>query len=135
MNFGSVNWLAVLACVVLSGVIGFSWYHPSVFFKAWWKGIGRTEKDKPDPNPAMYVYTFVAAFVEAVAASFLLKAMGSTNLVSGLEAGFMIWLGFVATTNLANNLFAGRGWTVWLIESGDHLVYLLVCGAILSIWH
>jgi hypothetical protein len=46
----------------------------------------------------------------------------------------MLWLGFVATTNLVNNLFAGRGFKVWSIEAGNHLVYLLISGALLSIW-
>ena len=63
-----------------------------------------------------------------------LSTMGSTTVASGLFAGFMIWLGFVATTNLVNNLFAGRGFKVWAIESGNHLVYLLITGMILSVW-
>ena len=42
----------------------------------------------------------IAAFVEAV--SFLLNLMGNTTLAMGLGAGFMLWLGFVATTNLVN---------------------------------
>ena len=33
-------------------------------------------------------------------------------VVLNVGAGFMIWLGFVATTNLVNNLFAGRGFKV-----------------------
>jgi uncharacterized protein DUF1761 len=135
MDFSGINWLAVVVCVIASGVIGFIWYHPAVFFKAWWKGIGKSDSDRANPSSILYVYTFIAAAVEAVFVALLLKTMGSMTLTSGLQAGFMIWLGFVAPTNLVNNLFAGRGWTVWLIEAGDHLVYLLVCGAILGARH
>jgi hypothetical protein len=78
--------------------------------------------------------TALSAVIEAVAVSFMLTAMGSTTIASGLLAGFMIWFGFVATTNLVNNLFAGRPLTVWAIESGNHLIYLLICGAVLSVW-
>jgi hypothetical protein len=134
MDFSSVNWLAVVVCVVLNVGAGFIWYHPSVFFKTWWTGIGKSEDEVADPNPMLYVWTLLAAFVEAVFVSFLLNTMGSTTIGSGLAAGFMIWLGFVATTNLVNNLFAGRGFKVWAIEAGNHLVYLLLCGAILSVW-
>jgi hypothetical protein len=58
MDFDSVNWLAVIAWVVLSGVIGFIWYHPAVFLKAGWKGIGKSEKDKANPTPVLYVYSY-----------------------------------------------------------------------------
>jgi hypothetical protein len=60
--------------------------------------------------------------------------MGSTTIASGLAAGCMIWLGCVATTNLVNNLFAGRGFKVWAIGTANHLVYLLSTGAILYAW-
>ncbi len=134
MDMSSINWLAVVVCVVLNVGAGFIWYHPAVFFKPWWKGIGKSEDEVADPNPMLYVWTLLAAFVEAVFVSFLLSTMGSTTIASGLTAGFMIWLGFVATTNLVNNLFAGRGFKVWAIEAGNHLVYLLITGAILSVW-
>ena len=43
MDFSSINWLAVVACVVVSMVSGALWYSPKVFFNIWWKGIGKTE--------------------------------------------------------------------------------------------
>lgn len=115
-------------------VNGFVWYHPSVFFKAWWKGIGMSEDEQTDPNPMLYVWTILAAFIEAIFVSFLITAMGSNTIMTGFQAGFMVWLGFVATTNLVNNLFAGRGFKVWAIEAGNHLIFLLICGGILAVW-
>ncbi|MBN1453144.1 MAG: DUF1761 domain-containing protein [Anaerolineales bacterium] len=134
MDFSSVNWLAVIVCVVVAMVSGFVWYHPSVFFKAWWRGIGKGDSDPGDPNPMIYLFTLIAAFVEATFVSILLGVMGSNTLGMGLQAGFLIWLGFVAPTNLVNKLFAGHGFDVWLIEAGNHLVNLLLFGAILAVW-
>jgi Protein of unknown function (DUF1761) len=135
MDFSSINWLAVIVCVVVAMISGFIWYHPSVFFKAWWRGIGKEGMETGNPNPSVYVFTIIAAFVEAVSVALMLNVMGSTTLTSGLGAGFMLWLGFVAPTNLVNKLFAGQGLTVWLIEAGNHLVNLLLFGAILAAWH
>jgi hypothetical protein len=134
MDFSNVNWLAVIACVVVAMISGFIWYHPSVFFKPWWRGIGKGETDPGNPNPMIYVFTIIAAFVEAVSVSFMLNVMGSTTLAGGLGAGFMLWLGFVAPTNLVNKLFAGQGFNVWMIEAGNHLVNLMLFGAILAVW-
>ncbi len=48
MDFGSINWLAVVACVVVSMISGSIWYNPKTFFPIWWKGIG-----KGDAQPGM----------------------------------------------------------------------------------
>ena len=133
MDLGSIKWLAIIACVVVSMVSGFIWYHPKVFFPAWWAGIGKSG-EPGNPNPTIYVFTIIAALVQAVFVSFMVNTMGSTTVVSGAIAGFMLWLGFVAPTNLVNKLFAGHGFKVWAIEAGNHLVNFLLFGAILGAW-
>ena len=40
MDFNSINWLAVIACVVVSMISGSLWYNPKTFFPAWWKVVG-----------------------------------------------------------------------------------------------
>ena len=47
MDFASINWLAVVACVVASMVIGSLLFNPKTFYPAWWKAIGRSENDAP----------------------------------------------------------------------------------------
>lgn len=133
MDLGSVNWLAVIVCVVVAMVSGFIWYHPKVFFPAWWAGLGKSG-EPGNPNPMIWVFTIIAALVQAVSVSFMLNVMGGTNAASGALAGFMLWLGFVAPTSLANKLFAGQGFKVWAIEAGNHLVNFLLFGAILGAW-
>jgi hypothetical protein len=138
MDFGAINWLAVIVSVIASLVIGSIWYSPSVFFKPWLATLGRKWEDRPQGGQGsmvgMYAFTILAALVETVALAFVLNTMGSSNAGTGAAAGFMIWLGFVAPTNLVNKLFSGQGWKGWLIEAGNHLVYLLVAGAILGAW-
>lgn len=137
MDFSNINWLAVIVCVVVAMVSGAVWYHPAVFFKTWWQGIGKDDSDQADPNPMLYIFTIIAAFVQAVAVALMLNVMdvmGSNSIGAGLLTGFMLWLGFVAPTNLVNKLFAGHGFKVWAIEAGNHLVNLLLFGAILAVW-
>jgi len=133
MDFSSVNWLAVIVCVVLAMVSGFVWYHPKVFFPAWWEGIGKAG-EPGNPNPMIYVFTIIAAFVQVLSVWLMVNLMGSTTAASGALAGFMLWFGFVAPTNLVNKLFAGQGFKVWAIEAGNHLLNFLLFGAILGAW-
>lgn len=140
MDFSSINWLAVIACVVASMLIGGTWFAPKTFFPIWWKAIGKTETDTPGGLNMGIVWgsIILASFVQAVFMSLLVNAMGSMSggatLGSGALAGFLLWLGFVAPSSLTNKLFANR-LQAWVLEAGNHLVTFVVMGAIVGAWH
>jgi len=134
MDFSSINWLAVAVSAILSLVVGFVWYSKPVFLMPWLKGLEKDESFAQEANPITFVFALVSSFIEAVFVSFLLNTMGSTTLVSGLTAGFMIWLGFVFTTHWVNDGFSKRSFDFTLIASGYHLVMLLIMGALLAVW-
>ena len=136
MDFSSVNWLAVVACVIVSMISGSLWFNPKTLYPAWWKAIGRSESDVPGMQNMGMVWglTILSSFVQAASLAFVINLMGSMTLGSGIMAGFMMWLGFVATTGLTNKLFAGQ-LKAWVLEQGNHLVNFLLFGAILGAWH
>lgn len=140
MDFSAINWLGVLVCVVVSLAVGFIWYSPRTFFNIWWKGIGKSESDVPaQGNMGMtWGLTILSSLVEAIFMSLMVNAlgglMGGVTLASGAATGFLVWVGFVATTNLVNKLFAGYPLVVWAIEAGNHLVTLVLFGVILGLW-
>lgn len=140
MDFSSINWWAVLACVVASMIIGSVWFSPKTFYPAWWKAIGKTDADVPGDQSMSgmgmtWVMVIVASFVQAVFMSLMVNAMGSmtggATLASGAMAGFLLWLGFVAPSSLTNKLFADRV-KAWYYEAGNHLVTFVVMGAIVG---
>jgi len=141
MEFSSINWLAVIVCVVVSMVVGFIWFGPKTFFPIWWKAIGKSESQSPSvQNPlAMWGLTIIAAFIQAVSMSLMVHALGSmmsggATLGSGALTGFMLWLGFVAPTSLTNKLFANQP-KAWVLDAGNHLLNFILIGAILGAWH
>lgn len=135
MDFNSINWLAVVACVVVSMISGTIWYNPKTLFPAWWSVVGAGKPQPGMENMGMtWGLTVLASFVQAVAMTFMVRAMGSATAGSGAMTGFMLWLGFIAPTYLVNKLFAGHGLKIWAIEAGNHLVNFLLFGAILAVW-
>jgi hypothetical protein len=140
MDFASVNWLAVVACVVVSMVSGSLWYNPKTFFPMWWQVVGGGRAQPGMENMGMtWALTVVSSFVQAVAMSFMVTAMGGMmsggiSAATGASTGFMLWFGFVAPTYLVNKLFAGHGLKIWAIEVGNHLVNFVLFGAILGAW-
>ena len=138
MDFSSINWLAVLACVVAAMVIGSIWYNPKTFFPTWWQAIGKTGEPVMGENMGLtWGLTILAALVQAIFISLMVTVMGSLSggatLVSGMTAGFLLWLGFVAPSSLTNKLFSDQK-KAWLIEVSGHLVTFVVMGAILGAW-
>jgi hypothetical protein len=137
MDFSSINWLAVVACVVFSMVSGSLWFGPKTFFPIWWKAIGMKEGDTATGSPLTWALIIVSSVVQAVFMALMVTAMGSltggATLASGATAGFMLWLGFVAPTGLANKLFSSQ-LKAWAIETGNHLINFVVFGAILGAW-
>jgi hypothetical protein len=138
MDFSSINWLAVLACVVFSVISGSLWFGPKTFFPVWWKAIGKSESDLPDGKPLTWILILVASFVQAVFMALTVNALGSlmggATLATGAAIGFVIWLGFVAPSSLVNKLFPAQI-KAWAIENGNHLINFVVFGAILGAWH
>lgn len=136
MDFSSINWLAVLLCVLASMVIGGVWFSPKMFFPAWWKAVGKGDADASNSSMSMGMVwggTVLASVVQAIFMGLMVNAMGSMSggatWSTGAIAGFFLWLGFVAPSSLTNKLFADR-FQAWLYEVGNHLVTFIVMGAI-----
>ena len=72
----------------------------------------------------------VTAYVVALLASYT----NSTSLAQGLWLGFLSWLGFAATIGLTANLFSEKPLAAWVIDAGYQLAYLVLMGALLSVW-
>ncbi|MCF7805397.1 MAG: DUF1761 domain-containing protein [Candidatus Marinimicrobia bacterium] len=130
-----INYLAVAVAGVLYYVIGAAWYSPVLFARPWMDALGFTKEDLEDGAGAKaYILTFVNALIMAFVLACIVEAFGATTVWAGLQGGFWCWLGFVATTMATNSVFAGRSLKLYAIDSGYHLVGLLVMGGLLAIW-
>lgn len=138
MDLSSINWLAVVVCVIVSMISGTIWYNPKTFFPMWWAVVGHGKQPGMENMTMTWALTVLSSLVQAVAMAFMVDAMGGmmggVNAMTGMSTGFMLWLGFVAPTNLVNKLFAGHGLKIWAIEIGNHFVNLVLFGAILGAW-
>lgn len=141
MDFAAINWLAVIACVLISFVTGSLWYNPRTLFPIWWEGVRRSDSAPPGGGNMglTWALTTVSSVVQAVAMALMVNAMGGLmtggpSLATGAMTGFMLWSGFVAPTYLVNKLFAGHSLKIWAIEVGNHLLNFVLFGAVLGAW-
>jgi hypothetical protein len=132
------NWLAILVAAVVAFLLGGLWYSPLLFAKQWTAAHAHTPEDvqrmKADA-PRAYGISFVALLVMAAILQMLLNHLDAHDWRSGALWAAHIWLGFAVTIGLMANVYSGRKFSVFLIDAGYQLVYLVVMGAILGAWH
>jgi Protein of unknown function (DUF1761) len=124
-----INLLAVLVAVIASAALGALWYSPALFLKPWVRAAGR----EPRQSPAVYAATLGSALLAAGGFAYWLGP--EPSLASGLVHGLIAGVCFAAASLGLNYAFAGRGLTLWLIDSGFHIARFVLFGLVLGLWH
>jgi hypothetical protein len=130
MLYGTSVWWVILAVVAYFG-LGALWYSPFMFMKAWQAEIKRKSADM-NMAPSSMAITFLAMIILVVVLAYLLQATGTQGAWRSAYLGAKLWLGFVATTALINNVFQGSSKKLYAIDLGYHLVGIVLAGAILG---
>ena len=128
-----MNWLAILACAIVSMVIGAIYYSPKVMGTKWMNELGYTEEDlKNSSNPMMYVGSVILAIVGAIVLSYIIVATGTYGWMGGLKMGVILGLGIAGSSVATNHIFEGHSMTYTNIVLLHYLVYYAAAGAIIG---
>jgi hypothetical protein len=136
-----INYTAVLVAVVANFILGFLWYTP-LFGNAWAKEMGFDTSVKPEGGVIakgmifMVIGNFLLAFVFAhnmAAWKFVpdMDQMGAAGTI--LNAAIFTWLGFYVPGDLSRVAWEKSSWKLFFINTGYHLVMLLVAATILAL--
>lgn len=134
LSYGGVSWLAVIVAAIANIVIGFIWYLPQVFGTRWSALSGRPLPTVAQVPPVTIVAGIVVALISAYVLALVEQLAGAKGLGDGVVLGFLVWLGFIATTSYASVLWEGRPIAYWAINAGSLLVGFVVMGAIIGYW-
>ena len=140
MEFMGVRLWAVALAAVATMVLGFLWYSPWLFARAWTIAMGYDPDDKAkiaemqkNAGP-IYGIALVASLASAFVLAKIVVGMTIASPLYGMKVGFAVWLAFVATVQLTDKLFGQRPMKLFLINTGYQLVCYLAMGAILGKW-
>lgn len=138
MPTANVNIVAVLVATILTFVLGAFWYSPVLFARRWMQAQGYTpeklEEMKKKGLTRAYVGSALGYLVMAYVVALFATYTNSATLAQGLWLGFLAWLGFAAPIGLTANLFSEKPIAAWVIDAGYQLAYLVIMGALLSVW-
>jgi hypothetical protein len=129
-----VNWIAIVVAAVSTLVVGFAWYNPKTFGKAWMESVGMTEDDTKKGNmPLIFGVTFLLALVIAYKLSGGAGYHGEEeqNFLHGAFHGMMSSLYYALPVLITNSLFERRSLKGILINSGYWVVCFALMGGIL----
>ena len=133
-----INYAAVAVSALAYWLLGGLWYSPLLFARPFVALMRYTPEQVAAIQAAgegrqLFVALLLSLLLAYVLAHFV-RFTGAETARTGLLAGFWLWLGFVATTNLETVLFESRPLGLYLINNGYHLVGLLGMGALLAVW-
>jgi hypothetical protein len=129
----AVNWLAVIVATVVSWGLGAAWY--MVFANQWLAAIGKTRDQLNAKDPTPYIFSVIVQLIMAFFVAALTPALfGATNIVTGIQTGALMWLGFVITSMIQGHRYEGAPWSRTIIDGGYLLAVLVVQGLIIGLF-
>jgi Protein of unknown function (DUF1761) len=129
MTFAGTNYLAILVAAIGAFAFGAAYY--MTLSKQWLAAVGKVE---PNRSPVPFITSFVAELVMAWVLAGMLAHFGAGQVTvkNGVISGLFLWLGFVLTTVVVNNGYAGRKFSLTAIDSVHWLGVLVIQGAIIG---
>jgi hypothetical protein len=133
MELTQINYMAVIVAALSSFVVGFLWYSPFLFAKAWMREAGISEEKIKQAN---MFKVFGLSFLLTLIICFNLAAFlgPDAGFTWGMTAGALAGIGWVAASLGVLYLFEGRSFKLFLINAGYQAVTYIVAGGIIGVW-
>ena|SRR6185369_13805039 len=133
-----IKYPAVLVATLVHYILGGLWYSPLLFGNKFLQLIAWSPAKVAEMENQSHAKELIIAFVTSVILVYVLahfvQYTKATSALAGIQTAFWLWLGFIATTNIATVLFEQRPLGLYLLNAGYQLVGCSLAGAILAIW-
>ena len=139
MTFAGINYLAVIIAAVAGWLAGALYY--GVLANPWVAAHGKTMEAFKAEQAAYkgtvhawlpFALAFLAELVMAYVLAGMVGHLGPVTIRSAVISGLFVWAGFMLTTMLVNNAFAGSRYMLTLINAGHWLAVIVVIGVVIG---
>lgn len=135
-----INYWAVLACAILSLVLGGIWYGP-LFGRKWAEIVGvnpddaAARKEMQKRAMPLYFIQFALSFFQALVLAYYIQGWkDASGLVNALWICAAFVLPTVAGGAMWNNDSARISWARFLIQAGYQVILFVIFGFVLGMW-
>jgi Protein of unknown function (DUF1761) len=126
--------LGVAFAALIPFLLGIVWY-TWLFGRQWERAHGYDDPARMEllrtSAPRNYLVSLVTYLVMALVLRFLLYRLAATDAGSAIRLAAICWLGFAATIGLTTVLFALQPLSLWAIDAGFQLVYMILMALVL----
>lgn len=131
MTAAEVNYLPVVLAAIASFAWGAAWY---MGLSSPWLKAARLDPANIKPSAVPFIISFVALLIMGWVMAGVIGHIGAAGIWPGIVTGFLLWMGFIATTLAVNHRYQNHGWDLTVIDSGHWLGVALIMGAIIGWW-
>jgi hypothetical protein len=132
VDFGGLNWLAILVATTAGFLLGGLWYGP-VFGQAWLRAVGKKQEDLGAAAAPMVLSVFTGA-TTAIALAAMLAVPAQVGAVDGIVLGLLTGVGFIAAGMASDHAICGWPRSLSFIQAGYRVTCCVAMGLILSLW-
>jgi len=139
MQFAGINSVAVIVAALAGWLAGAAYY--GVLARPWVAARGKSmeafKAEQATHKGTVHAWLpFALAFVAELVMAWVLAGMvghlGAVTIRSAVISGLFVWAGFMVTTQLVNNAFAGDKYALTAINAGHWLLVVLVMGVVIG---
>ena len=124
-------YIGIVLAAIAAMIIGSLWYGP-FFGTAWMSLVGKSQKDIEQTTTAQMVRCMVAGFVVVLVMAGVLSCfIQDQTMFEAAKTAAWLWLGFVATTGINEQIWEGRPMKLFWLNSIYNLIILEVMVVIL----
>lgn len=132
-----INYPAVFVATIIHFLVGGLWYG-LLFSNKFVELMAFTPEqlqEMQSRNPAKeLLVTFISTLVLVYILAHFVQYTKARSALDGIQTAFWLWLGFIATTELATVVFEQRKLGLYLISIGYQFVGCALAGVILAVW-
>jgi hypothetical protein len=139
MTLHGLNLVGVLVAFIVSFISGAIWFGPKTFYPVWMKarGIASGQLDTNQNKPViLFGSTIVGILVQTLVLGAIITSLqhGNANFhaLNGAGVGLALGVGIAAFASLSHRLFGGENFKVWIIETANDAINLMIAGAIIA---
>ena len=131
------NYFTVIGAALGGFILDTVWFSPWLFEhlnKKLSAGTGTPAQatEKVDWRP--HVGHFLGLAVKAYVLALLMEIADAHTVLSGLQIGFIVWLGFEATTMAGAVLWEKKPVRWYFLHAGHHLLTILLMSALVALY-
>ena len=132
----NISYIAVAAATITSYVLGFVWYHWSVFGEAWANALGLTKEqaDNTEGLGSPFVISLMSGLFKALLMAVLMTALSISGLLNGLLFGALMAVALTATSLGYYNGFARAPSKLTFINAAHSVAELTLIGTVIGVF-